>query len=587
MEENSECKNCSTWEEEMYWKHFNSMHFCQTLQQDFHDHLVLPEKFAANMKTQLPDKVPLKGPGGASWEIELLKCDDLLFVGNEWKDFVKANDLKENCLLVFKYKRNLGFEVIIIDEGSSCEKESAYFVKKCRHTKSDLEVVKKRSSREASSTEVIEDDGDEDSPFVVSKKSRKEDGLVACSGEKVNFQTPRKRVVNAAARRRGRPRRVQPCKSTIKPNVRSSEKNSISDEAAKDLSHASHINVITPDNGESFPEKDHSHKLESQSKKNLNGDDAAREPNLISTIELITPENGENSQAADRSQTLKAQSENQPSGDVSVIQPSQIFERNLIENGELFQVIDHSPIMKAQSEKLPSRDDTSNKLKWISDKELNTPENDLVEKELMERGTAKKLKQISGREMIRPDYKESSAEEDRACKTRVKRGRGKKQNLPKSSKKLVFKSVSDGKRFSREYISNRRAVTEMEKEDALQRANTKLTPNSFIAVMRPTGVYKRFFLSVPANWLHKYLPRRNQEIVLRVKDQTWVTSLFYYGSRGGGLSTGWKKFALENFLEEFDVLVFKLVSKKDEVAVLDVDIFRVVSNIVPPLPMIS
>lgn len=34
----------------------------------------------------------------------------------------------------------------------------------------------------------------------------------------------------------------------------------------------------------------------------------------------------------------------------------------------------------------------------------------------------------------------------------------------------------------------------MEKEDALQRANTKLTPNSFIAVMRPTGVYKRFFL---------------------------------------------------------------------------------------------
>lgn len=41
--------------------------------------------------------------------------------------------------------------------------------------------------------------------------------------------------------------------------------------------------------------------------------------------------------------------ENQPSGDVSVIQPSQIFERNLIENGELFQVIDHSPIMKAQS----------------------------------------------------------------------------------------------------------------------------------------------------------------------------------------------------------------------------------------------
>lgn len=85
-----------------------------------------------------------------------------------------------------------------------------------------------------------------------------------------------------------------------------------------------------------------------------------------------------------------------------------------------------------------------------------------------------------------------------------------------------------------------------------------------------------------------HLPSRNQEVILRVGEKTWHTTLCNYGKKSAGISTGWKRFALENFLEEFDVLVFKLVSPKDDkAAVMDVNIFRVVDEIVPPHPVIS
>ncbi|XP_021742896.1 B3 domain-containing protein Os12g0592300-like [Chenopodium quinoa] len=142
------------------------------------------------MKDQLPDKVPLKGPSGVLWDIELLKSDNVLFVGNEWKDFVKVNGLKENNLLMFKYKSNSTFEVLIFDQGSSCERESTYFVNKCMHPKSDLGDIEKKTTRKASSTEVIEDDDEEYSAFLVSKKSKKDNEGVVCSGEKVKTPTP-------------------------------------------------------------------------------------------------------------------------------------------------------------------------------------------------------------------------------------------------------------------------------------------------------------------------------------------------------------------------------------------------------------
>ena len=144
----------------------------------------LPEKFAAHMSTQLPDKVSLTGPSGLVWDIELERTDKrrLLFVGDGWKDFVRANDLDENCLLMFKYERNSGFEVLLLDQESLCEKEASYFVKECRHISSEPHkevknhkgTVRAGSNTDAEDAAAADDDEDEDdiSEPLGSKKSK-------------------------------------------------------------------------------------------------------------------------------------------------------------------------------------------------------------------------------------------------------------------------------------------------------------------------------------------------------------------------------------------------------------------------------
>lgn len=55
---------------------------------------------------------------------------------------------------------------------------------------------------------------------------------------------------------------------------------------------------------------------------------------------------------------------------------------------------------------------------------------------------------------------------------------------------------------------------------------------------------------------------------------------FEPGRRTGGLTGGWKQFALDNNLEEFDVCVFELVGK-DKPVKMDVTIFRVIEECTP------
>ncbi|XP_021849698.1 B3 domain-containing protein Os03g0619600 isoform X1 [Spinacia oleracea] len=602
MTENSECSYCKTWEEEMYWKHFNLMHFLQILTPNFHDHLVLPEKFTAHMKAHLPDKVSLKGPSGAKWEIELLKAaDDILFVGDGWKDFVKVNKLKENYVLVLKFNRNSSFEVLIFDQETSCEKEISYFVKKCSHVKSDNEVQKKTIAREASTEIIGDDEGEKDSGFEVSKKSKKDDQVVAFS-EQVNTQASRKRGPSKA---RGKPTRILPCRLPVKRKFQSGKK-SLGNETAKEPIEISQRDMLTPENGESIPAKGHSDRLVSHSKKSVN---IAKKVSQNSRTELIPPENGENSATADHSEKSKGQSEEhvaeeQPSGNHIANEPKLISEMDFdtTENEESFRARDHLPKLKPQSEMRPSSNGTSKEPRQVVEKELIAPENGKnfpetdcsngfkgqAEKEPSgRRGIVKEPSPVSGRKVIRPNYKDNSSEEDHSSKSRGKRGRPKKQVLPISSKKLEFRSVSDERKFSKEYMSNRRPVTEEEKEQAVQRANQIQTENSFIAIMRPSSVYNRFFLNIPAKWMQQHLPYRKQRVILRVGERKWHTSLFVY-AKGAGISAGWKKFALDNFLEEFDVLVFNVVSQEDEIiVVMDVDICRVVQKVVPPLPLIS
>lgn len=140
-----------------------------------------------------------------------------------------------------------------------------------------------------------------------------------------------------------------------------------------------------------------------------------------------------------------------------------------------------------------------------------------------------------------------------------------------------------------QYVSKRRPVTDEEKETALQMANAARAASakdSFIVVMRATHVYKTFFMSIPAEWLYSHLPSNVNEVILRMQGKTWNARVYRKVS-GGGLMGGWKSFALENFLEEHDVCFFQLEDEVSDGTVLDVQIFRVVEEVIPPTRLTS
>ncbi|THG19290.1 hypothetical protein TEA_028489 [Camellia sinensis var. sinensis] len=172
-----ECRNCRKWEEDMYWTHFQSILFCQFLSTGFDQQLAIPQKFANNLKEKLPENVTLKGPSGAKWNVGLITSGDTLFFKHGWKTFVENHSLEEDDVLIFKYNGDSGFDVLIFDGRSLCEREASYFVRKCGHTELDGGCRTKKNMRE-SSVEVMHDS----SHYVVdrtpSKRLRKDDNLM-------------------------------------------------------------------------------------------------------------------------------------------------------------------------------------------------------------------------------------------------------------------------------------------------------------------------------------------------------------------------------------------------------------------------
>lgn len=127
------------------------------------------------------------------------------------------------------------------------------------------------------------------------------------------------------------------------------------------------------------------------------------------------------------------------------------------------------------------------------------------------------------------------------------------------------------------YVSSRRMVTEQDKLNALRLAQTAQTNEGFVVVMKPTHVYRKFYMVIPSAWSTRHFRTLEKKVViLRVKENTWNTNFLYYKSKNsGGLSSGWKSFALDNNLQEFDVCLFEPSGTMNNSFVLDVNIFRV------------
>ncbi|KAK8354284.1 hypothetical protein V6Z11_A05G210600 [Gossypium hirsutum] len=141
---NDSCKDCRSREEEIFWTHFQCIHFSQFLRGDFLHQLEIPEKFAKNIRKKLPETVTVKGPSGIIWDLGLTADGDTLFFNDGWRNFVLDHSLEENDLLIFKYNGLSHFDVLMFEGQSLCEKGSSYFVRKCVHPESENGYQNKR-----------------------------------------------------------------------------------------------------------------------------------------------------------------------------------------------------------------------------------------------------------------------------------------------------------------------------------------------------------------------------------------------------------------------------------------------------------
>ncbi|XP_058751167.1 uncharacterized protein LOC131624229 isoform X2 [Vicia villosa] len=150
---------------------------------------------------------------------------------------------------------------------------------------------------------------------------------------------------------------------------------------------------------------------------------------------------------------------------------------------------------------------------------------------------------------------------------------------PKVSPKASPKVGSGSKQL---YTSNRRSVTKNEIENTLQLAQATCAEDTLLVTMRPTHVYKRFFVSFPNKWRINHLSSSSQDVILRMGKREWLGKYLYHNIRSnGGITGGWKHFALENNLEEFDVCLFKPAGHMGKTLILEMTIFRVVEDITP------
>ncbi|GMY09767.1 B3 domain-containing protein REM16-like [Fagus crenata] len=153
-------KDWNKWAEDIYWSHFQTIHFTQFLLRGYNRQLAIPQKFVDNLKKKLPQSVILKGPSGLTWNVDLTTNDDTLFFNHGWQEFVQDHSLKETDLLVFRYDGGSQFDVLIFDGNNLCEKGASYFVRKREHTEHDTGCIKKKL-REGSIDNVLtpSDDG--------------------------------------------------------------------------------------------------------------------------------------------------------------------------------------------------------------------------------------------------------------------------------------------------------------------------------------------------------------------------------------------------------------------------------------------
>ncbi|KAK1394007.1 hypothetical protein POM88_013063 [Heracleum sosnowskyi] len=92
--------------------------FCKILLSEIclHDKIMIPKKFVRKYGKHLNDRVYLKTPGHAVWEVDLVQDGYKVWLQNGWPEFARFYSLCFGHFLVFKYQGNSHFSVFVYDK---------------------------------------------------------------------------------------------------------------------------------------------------------------------------------------------------------------------------------------------------------------------------------------------------------------------------------------------------------------------------------------------------------------------------------------------------------------------------------------
>ncbi|XP_006656731.1 B3 domain-containing protein Os06g0194400 [Oryza brachyantha] len=116
----------------------------------------------------------------------------------------------------------------------------------------------------------------------------------------------------------------------------------------------------------------------------------------------------------------------------------------------------------------------------------------------------------------------------------------------------------------RRYLSNRVYATDEEREHAItaaQELEEELGSDHpiFVKPMLQSHVTGGFWLGLPTHFSRKYLPKRDERIVLVDEADDEFDTLYLANKRG--LSGGWRGFSIAHKLVDGDCLVFQLIQR--------------------------
>lgn len=80
---------------------------------------MIPTKFLTTCGDDLADFIFLEAPAGSIWQVKLERSDSQVWLQNGWPDFAEHYSICFGHLLVFRYKGNSHFHVIIMDKSAT------------------------------------------------------------------------------------------------------------------------------------------------------------------------------------------------------------------------------------------------------------------------------------------------------------------------------------------------------------------------------------------------------------------------------------------------------------------------------------